>query len=133
MKKSEELKQEAQQEESDFAYMAKMNKSMREARLERFEDGYTEKLEIIFNYYTQNELAIALGITQWKLLQKMQNDDFTQVEINDIDHIFEKEIKESKEYIHDVFMEKIKIPQDILDKSFESTKGKILKWIPDKK
>ena len=46
MKKSEELKQEAQQEESDFAYMAKMNKSMREARLERFEDGYTEKLEI---------------------------------------------------------------------------------------
>jgi len=25
--------------------MAKMNKSMREARLERFEDGYTEKLE----------------------------------------------------------------------------------------
>ena len=25
--------------------MAKMNKSMREARLERFEDGYAEKLE----------------------------------------------------------------------------------------
>ena len=46
MKKSEELKQEAQQEESYFAYMAKMNKSMREARLERFEDGYNEKLEI---------------------------------------------------------------------------------------
>ena len=45
MKKSEELKIEAQQEESDFSYMAKMNKSMREARLERFEDGYTEKLE----------------------------------------------------------------------------------------
>jgi hypothetical protein len=45
MKKSEELKIEAKQEESDFSYMAKMNKSMREARLERFEDGYTEKLE----------------------------------------------------------------------------------------
>lgn len=45
MKKSEELKIEAQQEESDFAYMAKMNKSMREARLERFECGYTARLE----------------------------------------------------------------------------------------
>jgi len=92
-----------------------------------------EKLDIIFNYYTQNELAIALGITQWKLLQKMQNDDFTQVEINDIDHIFEKEIKESRDYIHNIFMGKIKIPQDVLDKSFEGTKDKILKWIPDKK
>ena len=45
MKKSEALKKEAQQEESDFSYMAKMNKSMRESRLERFEDGYAEKLE----------------------------------------------------------------------------------------
>ena len=45
MKKSEALKKEAQQEESDFSYMAKLNKSMREARLERFEDGYAEKLE----------------------------------------------------------------------------------------
>lgn len=45
MKKSEELKIEAQQEVNDFAYMAIMNKSMREARLERFECGYTEKLE----------------------------------------------------------------------------------------
>ena len=35
----------AQQEENDYAYMAKTNKSMREARLERFEDGYQEKLE----------------------------------------------------------------------------------------
>ncbi len=45
MKMSEQLKKEAQQEESDFSYMAKMNKSIREARLERFEDGYAEKLE----------------------------------------------------------------------------------------
>lgn len=45
MKKSEELRIEAQQEESDFSYMAKMNKSIREARLERFEDVYAEKLE----------------------------------------------------------------------------------------
>ncbi len=45
MKMSEQFKKEAQQEESDISYMAKMNKSMREARLERFEDGYAEKLE----------------------------------------------------------------------------------------
>lgn len=45
MKKSEELRIEAQKEESSFSYMKKMNKSIREARLERFEDGYTEKLE----------------------------------------------------------------------------------------
>ena len=45
MKKSDELKQEAQQEESDFAYLGKMNKAIREARLEKFEDGYIEKLE----------------------------------------------------------------------------------------
>ena len=45
MKMSEQLKKEAQQEESDFSYMAKMNKSIREARLERFEEGYAEKLE----------------------------------------------------------------------------------------
>jgi hypothetical protein len=45
MKKSEELKIKAQQEENDFAYLSKMTKSMREARLERFEDGYAEKLE----------------------------------------------------------------------------------------
>jgi len=92
-----------------------------------------EKLDIIFNYYTQNELSTALGITQWKLLQKMQNDDFTQVEIDKINSLFDKEIRESKEYIHDVFMGKIKIPKDILDKSFEETKGIILKWIPDNK
>ena len=45
MNKSEDLRIEAQPEENDFSYMAKMNKSIREARLERFEDGYVEKLE----------------------------------------------------------------------------------------
>lgn len=54
-------------------------------------------------------------------------------QIDEIEHIFKKEIKDSKEYIHDMFMGKIKIPQDILDNSFEKTKDKILKWIPDKK
>ena len=45
MKKSEILAAEANEQESDFKFMALKNKSMREARLERFEDGYTEKLE----------------------------------------------------------------------------------------
>jgi hypothetical protein len=46
MKKSEELKIEAQQEENDLAYLGKMTKSIREARLERWEEGnYQEKLE----------------------------------------------------------------------------------------
>ena len=40
-----------------------------------------EKLDIIFNYYTQRELAIALGITQWKLLEKIKNNSFTSEEI----------------------------------------------------
>jgi hypothetical protein len=43
-----------------------------------------EKLDAIFNHYTQRELAIELEITQWELLEKMQNDDFTQEEINKI-------------------------------------------------
>jgi len=33
-----------------------------------------EKLEIIFEIYTQSELAHIIGITQWQLLEKMQND-----------------------------------------------------------
>ena len=35
--KSQELKQQAQQAESDFEYMSLMKKSLREARLEKFE------------------------------------------------------------------------------------------------
>ena len=93
-----------------------------------------ETLDLIFNYYTQFELAHkVLFISQWELLEKMKDNTFTQEEIDKINTLFEKEIRESKEYIHDVFMDKIKLPQDILDSSFESAKQKILKWIPDKK
>lgn len=45
MKKSEILAAEANEQESDFKFMALKNKSMREARLEKFEDGYLELLE----------------------------------------------------------------------------------------
>lgn len=93
-----------------------------------------ETLDLIFNYYTQYELAHkVLAISQWELLEKMKDNSFTQEEIDKINNLFEKEIRESKEYIHDVFMGKIKLPQDILDSSFESAKEKILKWIPDRK
>ena len=44
MTKSEELLQEARESESDFKAMSLLNKSMREARLERFED-YQLRLE----------------------------------------------------------------------------------------
>ncbi len=42
---SEIIREDAQQEDNDLAYLGKMIKSMREARLERFEDGYKELLE----------------------------------------------------------------------------------------
>lgn len=57
-----------------------------------------EKLDVIFNYYTQNEVAMILGITQWKLLEKMQKNDFSEVEIMDIEHILNRDIKECNFY-----------------------------------
>ena len=45
MKQSEKYRQEAQESDSDFRAMSLYNKSLREARLERFEDGYKELLE----------------------------------------------------------------------------------------
>lgn len=44
MKQSDKLKLEAQLEDNDFKYMSLMNKSLREARLEKFEN-YQIKLE----------------------------------------------------------------------------------------
>lgn len=40
MKKSEEIRQEANQEESDFKYMKKLNDAMRQERLENFEENW---------------------------------------------------------------------------------------------
>ena len=57
-----------------------------------------EKLDVIFNYYTQNEVAMILGITQWKLLEKMQKNDFSEVEVMDIEHILKRDIKEGNFY-----------------------------------
>lgn len=46
MKNSEKLRNEANQEENDLAYMGKIKKSIREARLESFEEsGIIESLE----------------------------------------------------------------------------------------
>lgn len=46
VKKSKELQLEAMQEDNDLAYMGKMKKAIREARLETFED-YIPKLEAV--------------------------------------------------------------------------------------
>jgi hypothetical protein len=45
MKHSEKLAIEASEQDSDYTYMKLKSKSMREARLEKFEDGYSELLE----------------------------------------------------------------------------------------
>lgn len=45
MKKSEELKIEAQQEENDLVYLGKMKKVFREERLEKFEAKWIDKLK----------------------------------------------------------------------------------------
>jgi hypothetical protein len=44
MKKSEQLKQDAAQEDNDLKAIGMLNKSLREGRLERFEDDYLPKL-----------------------------------------------------------------------------------------
>ena len=48
-----------------------------------------QKLDMILNYYTQNELAIELGITQWRLLLNIQNDSFDAIDIDNINYIFD--------------------------------------------
>lgn len=45
MKRSEELKKEAQSEDNDFKSLALHTKSLREARLEKFEEKYQLQLE----------------------------------------------------------------------------------------
>jgi len=40
-------------------------------------------------------------------------------------------LKESKEYIRDVFISKIKITDDLRRRSFEKTKDNINKYVPD--
>lgn len=48
-----------------------------------------QKLDMILNHYTQNELAIELGITQWRLLLNIQNDSFDAIDIDNINYIFD--------------------------------------------
>jgi len=48
-----------------------------------------QKLDMILNHYTQNELAIEIGITQWRLLLNIQNDSFDAIDIDNINYIFD--------------------------------------------
>lgn len=54
-----------------------------------------ERLNIIFNYYTQNEVGMILGISQWQLLEKMQRNELSEVEIMHLEHILKRDIKEN--------------------------------------
>ena len=54
-----------------------------------------ERLDIIFNYYTQNEVGMILGISQWQLLEKMQRNELSEVEIMHLEHILKRDIKEN--------------------------------------
>ena len=54
-----------------------------------------ERLDIIFNYYTQKEVGMILGISQWQLLEKMQRNELSEVEIMHLEHILKRDIKEN--------------------------------------
>lgn len=49
MKKSEELREEAAREDNDLKAMGILNKSMREGRLERFEENFLPQLEKLYD------------------------------------------------------------------------------------
>jgi DNA-binding transcriptional regulator LsrR (DeoR family) len=48
------------------------------------------RLNYIFNFYTQQELAEKLNITQWELLEKMKNKSFTKNDFDIIENICNK-------------------------------------------
>lgn len=45
----------------------------------------TFRLNYLFNFYTQQELAEKLRITQWELLTKMKDNSFTNNELLQIE------------------------------------------------
>lgn len=52
MKKSEQIRIEAREQESDLAYLGKMTKVLREERAENFEEKWYDKLLVIFGTIT---------------------------------------------------------------------------------
>lgn len=69
-----------------------------------------KQIDEILDYYTQSKLAELLGVSQWKLLEKMQSNDFTICESNLIKNtlIAIKLIGHSNPYNLEIVMEKLK-------------------------
>ena len=53
-------------------------------------DVLNKKLDFIFNYYTQNELAVEIGITQWELLEKLKDNSLDKNQLTKISRIYRK-------------------------------------------
>ena len=53
-------------------------------------DILNKKLDFIFNYYTQIELAVEIGITQWELLEKLKDNSLDKNQLTKISRIYRK-------------------------------------------
>jgi len=57
------------------------------------------KLDVIFIYYTQRELAEELLITQWQLSERIKYNSFTEPEVDKVKWIFFKVMNELKKHL----------------------------------
>ena len=48
----------------------------------------SKKLDLIFDYMTQQELSVSLNITQWNLLEKIKYYSFDKKELTSISKIY---------------------------------------------
>jgi hypothetical protein len=48
----------------------------------------SKKLDLIFDYMTQQELSVSLNITQWNLLTKIKDYSFDKKELTSISKIY---------------------------------------------
>lgn len=48
----------------------------------------SKKLYFIFDYMTQQELSVSLGISQWLLLEKIKDNSFDKNELTTISKIY---------------------------------------------
>jgi hypothetical protein len=71
----------------DKNHCPEIAKQVEQDALELFIEIQREKLSYVFNFYTQQELAEKLNITQWELLSKMKDNSFTSDELLSIEKI----------------------------------------------
>lgn len=48
----------------------------------------SKKLDFIFDYMTQQELSVSLGVSQWLLLEKIKDNSFDKNELTTISKIY---------------------------------------------